>query len=88
LCEAAVLEKELLKPVMLNYIKYHTKIKENRRGLYASKEKVIDHRSICDNRVAFTKTRLCKVDLSLAFFVKGLKKEPLKNLIEHTDNHN
>jgi hypothetical protein len=81
-----MLKKELLKPVVLNYIKCCTEIKENRCGLYTSKEKVIDYYSICDNRVAFIKTRLCKVDLSLAFFVKGFKKEPLKDLIKHINN--
>jgi hypothetical protein len=88
LCEAAALEEKLLKPVMLNYIKYCTKIKKNRCGLYTSEEKVIDHRGICDNRVALIKTCLCKVDLSLAFFVKGLKEKPLKDLIEYVNNCN
>jgi hypothetical protein len=86
--EAAVLTKELLKLVMLNYIKYHTKTKENRRGLYTNKKKVINHRSICDNKVTLTKTCLRRVDLSLASFVKSLKKEPFKDLTEYTDNNN
>jgi hypothetical protein len=86
--KVATLKKELLKPVMLNYIKYYTEIKKNRCGLYVSKEKVINYRSICDNRIALTKTRLRKVDLSLAFFVKSLKKEPLKNLTKHTNDYN
>jgi hypothetical protein len=86
--KAAVLKEELLKPVMLNYIKCRTKIKENRCGLYASKKEVINHRGIYNNRVALIKTCLCKIDLSLAFFVKGLKKKLLKDLIEHTNNHN
>jgi hypothetical protein len=81
-----VLKKELLKPVVLNYIKYYIKIKENRYSLYASKEEIIDYCDICDNKVAFTKTCLCRVDSSLAFFVKGLKKELLKDLIKHIDN--
>jgi hypothetical protein len=81
-----VLEKELLKLVILNHIKYYTKIKENRRGSHAGEEKVINYRSICDNRVALIKTRLCKVDSSLAFFIKGLKKKLLKNLIKHINN--
>jgi hypothetical protein len=84
--KAATLKKELLKPVMLNYIKYHTKIKENRYSLYTNKKKVINYYGIYDNGVAFIKTCLYKVDLSLAFFVKGLKKEPLKNLTKHTNN--
>jgi hypothetical protein len=84
--KVAALEEELLELVVLNYIKCRTEIKENRRGSYASKKKVIDHRGICDNRVALTKTCLCKVDLSLAFFVKGLKKKPLKDLTEHTND--
>jgi hypothetical protein len=50
-----VLKKKLLKPVMLNYIKCHTKIKENRCDLYTNKKKMINHRSICDNRIALTK---------------------------------
>jgi hypothetical protein len=83
---AAALKKELLKPVILDYIKCRTKIKKNRCDLYAGKEKVIDHRGICNNKVALTKTCLRKVDLSLAFFVKGLKKELLKDLIKHTNN--
>jgi hypothetical protein len=83
---AAVLKEELLKPVVLNYIKCHTKIKENRCGLYVSGEEVINYRGICDNRVAFTKTRLCGVDLSPASFVEGLKEEPLKDLTEHADD--
>jgi hypothetical protein len=86
--EAATLKEELLKLVVLNYIKCCTKIKKNRCGLYASEKKIIDHRSICDDRVALTKTCLHRVDLSLASFVKGLKEKPLKNLTEHTDNHN
>jgi hypothetical protein len=86
--EAAALKKELLKLVVLNYIKYYTKIEENRRGSHANKKEIIDYCGICDNRVALTKTRLCKVDLSLAFFVKGLKKKPLKNLIEYANNRN
>jgi hypothetical protein len=84
--KTATFKKELLKPVMLNYIKYHIKIKKNGRGLYTNKKKVIDHSSIYNNRVALTKTCLRKIDLSLAFFVKGLKKEPLKNLIKYTNN--
>jgi hypothetical protein len=83
-----VLKKELLKPVMLNYIKYCIKIKENRCGLYASREEVINHRGICDDRVALTKTCLHKVDLNLVFFVKGFKKKPLKDLIEYVNNRN
>ena len=79
MCKAAAFKKELLKLVVLNYIKCYTKIKENRCSLYVNSKKVINHRGICDNRVAFTKTYLCKVDSSLAFFVKGLKKKPLKN---------
>jgi hypothetical protein len=86
--EAAALKEELLKPVVLNYIKYRTKIKENRRGLYAGRKKVMDYHSICDNKVALMKTCLHKVDLSLAFFVKGLEKKLLKNLIEHTNDYN
>jgi hypothetical protein len=73
---------------VLNYIKCHIKIKENYCGLYISEEKVINYCSICDNKVAFTKTCLYKVDLSLAFFVKGLKKKPLKDLIKHINNCN
>jgi hypothetical protein len=84
--EAAALKEELLKLVVLNYIKCRTKIEENRCGLYISEKKVINYYNICDNRVALTKTCLCKVDLSLAFFVKGLKKEPLKDLIKHINN--
>jgi hypothetical protein len=84
--EAAVFKKKLLKLVILNYIKYYTKIKENRCGLYASEKKVIDHSSICDNKVTFIKTCLYKVDLSLAFFVKGFKEKPLKDLIKYTNN--
>jgi hypothetical protein len=81
-----VLKEELLKPVVLNYIKCYIKIKENRCGLYAGKEEVIDYRGICDNRVALTKTCLYRVDLSLVFFVKGLKEELLKNLMEYVDD--
>jgi hypothetical protein len=81
-----VLKEELLKLVMLNYIKYYTEIKENRCGLYTNKKKVIDYRDICDNKVTLTKTRLCEVDLSLAFFVKGLKEKLLKDLTKHTNN--
>jgi hypothetical protein len=88
LCKAAILKKKLLKPVVLNYIKYYIKIKENRYGLYANKEEIINHHSIYNNRVAFIKTRLRKVDLTLAFFVKNLKKKLLKDLIEHTNNYN
>jgi hypothetical protein len=83
-----MLKKKLLKPVILDYIKCYTKIKENRRGLYTNKEKIINHCSICDNRVALTKTCLYKVDLSLAFFVKGFKKKLLKNLIKYINNYN
>jgi hypothetical protein len=72
---------------VLDYIKYYTKIKENRRGLYAGKEKVIDYYSIYNNRVALIKTCLRRVDSSLVFFVKGFKKEPLKDLMEHTNNY-
>jgi hypothetical protein len=71
---------------MLNYIKCHTKIKKNCRGLYASKKEIINHRGICDNKVAFTKTYLHKVNLSLASFVKGLKEKPLKDLLKHINN--
>jgi hypothetical protein len=88
LCKTAVLKKKLLKPVMLNYIKCCTKIKENRCSLYVNKKKVINYRSICDNKVALIKTRLSKVNLSSAFFVKDLKKKSLKNLIKHINNHN
>jgi hypothetical protein len=88
LYETAALKKKLLKPVVFNYIKYRTKIKKNRCSLYINKKEVINHCGIYDNRVASTKTCLCKVNLSLAFFVKGLKKEPLKNLIKYTDNYN
>jgi hypothetical protein len=86
--EAAALEKELLKPVVLDYIKCCTEIKKNRCGSYASEEKVIDYYSICDNRVALTKTRLCRVNSSLAFFVKGFKEKPFKDLTEHANNYN
>jgi hypothetical protein len=86
--ETAVLKEELLKLVVLNYIKYHTKIKENRCSSHANKEKIINHCGIYDNRVAFTKTCLREVDLSLAFFVKGLKKELLKDLTKYTNNYN
>jgi hypothetical protein len=85
---AAALEKKLLKLVMLNYIKYYTKIKENRRGLYTSKKKIINYYGICDNKIALIKTCLRKVDLSLAFFVKGFKKKLLKDLTEHINNYN
>jgi hypothetical protein len=81
-----MLKKELLKPVVFNYIKYRTKIKKNRCGLYTNKKKMINYRSICNNRVTFTKTCLYKVDLSLAFFVKSLKKELLKDLTEYINN--
>jgi hypothetical protein len=81
-------KKKLFKLVMLNYIKYYTKIKKNRYSLYANKKKIIDYRDICDNKVALIKTCLYKVNLSLAFFVKGLKKKPLKNLIKYTNNYN
>jgi hypothetical protein len=84
--KTAALKEKLLKLVMFNYIKYYTKIKENHRGLYTSKKEVIDHHGICDNKVAFTKTYLRGVNLSLASFVKSLKKELLKDLIKHTNN--
>jgi hypothetical protein len=83
-----VLKKKLLKLVVLDYIKCCTKIKENRCGLYISKKEVINYYSIYNNRVTFIKTCLNKVNLSLAFSVKGLKKKSLKNLIKHTDNYN
>jgi hypothetical protein len=86
--KTAALKEKLFKPIMLNYIKYHTKIKENRCGLYANKEKIINYHSICDNRVTFTKTCLYKVDLSLASFVKSLKKKLFKDLIKYTNNCN
>jgi hypothetical protein len=81
-------KKELLKLVMLNYIKCHTKIKKNRCGLYINKKKVINYCNICDNKVALIKTCLYKIDLSLAFFVKGLKKELFKDFIKHINNYN
>jgi hypothetical protein len=83
-----VLKKELLKLVILNYIKYHTKIKKNRRGSHTNKKKVINYYSICDNKVALVKTCLSRVDLSPAFFIKSLKKKLLKDLIKHINNYN
>jgi hypothetical protein len=83
-----VLKKELLKLGVLDYIKYYIKIKENCCGLYVNKEKVINHSSICNNKVALTKTYLSKIDLSLAFFVKSLKKKSLKDFIKHINNYN
>jgi hypothetical protein len=83
-----VFKKELLKSVVLNYIKYYIKIKENRRGSHINKKKVIDYHSIYNNKVALTKTCLHKVDLSLASFVKSLKKKLLKDLTKHTNNSN
>jgi hypothetical protein len=71
---------------MLNYIKCHTKIKENCCGLYINKEKVINYYNIYNNKVTFIKPCLSKVNLSLVFFVKGFKKKPLKNLIKHINN--
>jgi hypothetical protein len=88
LYKTAALKKELFKPVVLNYIKYYIEIKKNCCGLYASKKEVINHYNICDNRVAFIKTCLSKVDLSLAFFIKSLKKRPLKDFITHINNYN